>query len=239
VTSSTSSVPELAPALGRLIVPRRFAEPWVPLDDLREALATRVIECAGAARRGATAEAPARAFAGLDRGAWSAAWEDAVRRSAERVAGALDAELTRAARRVRMPRKRRGRLALSGAERRAVAARLASGADGFEAALDAVARATEVLHQAGLGDATALHEWREAQQLAARRLEAAWLALEGQVGEERARWDPELAAVLAWRPTIWPVFAVWVPLAAVAFWVALVLGGYLPAPAWLAESLGF
>ena len=36
-------VPELAPSLGRLLVPRRLEEPWVPLDDIREELATRVI----------------------------------------------------------------------------------------------------------------------------------------------------------------------------------------------------
>jgi hypothetical protein len=32
---------------------------------------------------------------------------------------------------------------------------------------------------------------------------------------------------------------VWVPLAALALWLGLVAGGYLPAPAWLAERLGF
>jgi len=27
-------VPELAPSLGRVLVPRRLTEPWVPLDDI-------------------------------------------------------------------------------------------------------------------------------------------------------------------------------------------------------------
>jgi hypothetical protein len=38
---------------------------------------------------------------------------------------------------------------------------------------------------------------------------------------------------------LWPVLAVWTPLAAGLVWVGLVWGGYLPAPAWLAALLGF
>ncbi len=232
-------VPELAPALGRLIVPRRLVEPWVPLDDLREALATRVLECAGAARRDAADDAPARALTHLSDVAWSGAWNEAVRRTAERVARALDAEITSAARLVRMPRRQHRALALAGAERRAIAARFASGGDGFEAALLAVAQATATLHQTWPADPTIHADWQEAQQLAARRLEAAWLALETQVDAERKRWAPELEAIGAWRPSLWPVFVVWIPCAALAIWLGLVLGGYLQAPPWLAALLDF
>jgi hypothetical protein len=232
-------VPELAPALGRLIVPRRLVEPWVPLDDLREALATRVLECAGAARRDAADEAPARALTQLTHDAWSGAWNEAVRRTADRVAGALDAEIALAVRRVRMPRRRHRSLALAAAERRAIAARFASGADGFEEALLAVAQATNTLHLTWPADPGAHADWQVAQQLAARRLEAAWLALETQVDAERKRWAPELAAIGAWRPSLWPVFGVWMPCAALAIWLGLVLGGYLPAPTWLAALLDF
>lgn len=232
-------VPELAPALGRLIVPRRLVEPWVPLDDLREALATRVLECAGAARRDAADDAPARALTHLSHDAWSGAWSEAVRRTADRVSGALDTEIALAARRVRMPRRRHRSLALAGAERRAIAARFASGADGLEEALFAVAHTTTTLHQTWPADLTAHTEWQEAQQLAARRLEAAWLALETQVEAERRRWAPELEAIAAWRPSLWPVFSVWIPCAALAIWLGLVLGGYLPAPSWLAALLDF
>jgi len=232
-------VPELAPALGRLIVPRRLVEPWVPLDDLREALATRVLECAGAARRDAADDAPARALTHLSHDAWSGAWNEAVRRTADRVSGALDAEIALAARRVRMPRRRHRALALAGAERRAIAARFASGADGFEEALLAVAQATTTLHQTWPADPGAHADWQGAQQLAARRLEAAWLALETQVEAERRRWAPELDAIAAWRPSLWPVFSVWIPCAALAIWLGLVLGGYLPAPSWLAALLDF
>lgn len=235
----TLGVPELAPALGRLIVPSRLAEPWVPLDDIRETLATRVLEGAGAARRDIAEGAPARALKQLERGPWSTAWGEAVRRAGERVAEALDEEITSLGRSVRMPRRRVRGLLLSAAERRAIAARLASGGDGFESALDGVARATDLLHRTWPGDPETLQEWREAQLLAARRLEASWLALEAQVEDERTRWAPDLAAIRAWRPSLWPVFAVWVPFAALAIWLGLVYGGYLPAPAWLAARLGF
>ncbi len=235
----TLAVPELGPALGQLIVPHRLSDPWVPLDDVRETLATRVIECAGAARRDAADAAPARALRQLDRDAWASAWDDAVRRTAERVSQALDATIVLEARRVRMPARRAKQLALSPGERRAIGARLASGADAFEGALEVVARATESLHRDWPGEPAMVDEWRDAQTLAARRLEAAWLALEALVERERMRWTPELDAIRAWRPSLWPVFAVWLPLAGAVIWIALMLGGYLPAPAWLAASLGF
>lgn len=233
------AVPELGPALGRLIVPRRLAAPWVPLDDVREALATRVMEAAGAARRDAADDAPARALSALDRDVWSGAWEEAVRRAADKVANALDREIIITARRVRMPPRKQPALALSGSERRALAARLASGGDGFEQAVDTVGRTTFALREAWPGDPDSRREWQDGQLLAARRLEAAWLALEAQVERERTRWAPELQTLLAWRPALWPVIAVWAPLAALAIWLALVVGGYLPAPAWLAAQLGF
>src|SRR6266581_8694444 len=74
---------------------------------------------------------------------------------------------------------------------------------------------------------------------AARRLEAAWLALEAEVAAERRRWDGEIEAVARWRLPLWPLLALWTPLAAALVWLGLVLGGYLPAPAWFAARLGF
>src|ERR1041385_4446686 len=55
-------VPELAPSLGRVLVPRRLEEPWVPLDDIREELATRVLELGGEARAAAGREEIGRAL---------------------------------------------------------------------------------------------------------------------------------------------------------------------------------
>jgi len=118
-------VPELAPSLGRVVVPRRVAEPWVPIDDIREALATRVLELAGEARAAAAQEDRDRVLDAVSRRAWLAAWERAVRRVAERVIAALDERIERAAGRVRMPHRRWRRRLLSTPEKRAVAARLA------------------------------------------------------------------------------------------------------------------
>ncbi len=232
-------VPELAPSLGRLLVPRRLEPPWVPLDDVREELATGVLELGGEARAAAVREERERVLDAVSRRAWLGAWERAVRRAGERVSAAVDAELEHAARRVRMPRLlRRGRL-LSPSEQRAIAARLASGGEGLIAALDALDAAAAQARDASVLDKVAHAEWQEALRTAARRLEAAWLSLEAGVADEQRRWAGEVEAVARWRPPLWPVLALGVPLAAALIWVGLVLGGYLPAPAWLAARLGF
>ena len=75
-------VPELAPALGRIIVPRRLLDPWVPVDDIREELATRVLELGGEGRAAAAREGDgdsrARVLEITGRRAWAAAWDHAV-----------------------------------------------------------------------------------------------------------------------------------------------------------------
>src|SRR5438093_772661 len=82
-------------------------------------------------------------------------------------------------------------------------------------------------------------EPQEALRSAARRLEAAWLALEAVVAEEERRWSPELESLERWRPSLWPLLILWTPVAAALVWLGLALGGYVPAPAWLATRLGF
>jgi len=52
--------------------------------------------------------------------------------------------------------------------------------------------------------------------------------------------EPAVAGYIArWRPSLVPVVLWWLPVAALLVWLGLVLGGYLPAPAWLAARLGF
>lgn len=232
-------VPELAPQLGRVLVPRRLQPPWVPLDDIREELATRVIELAGEGRAAAARGDRPRALEVTGRRPWSAAWDHVVRRAAGRVADALDAELTRAARSVRMGRRRLRRRLLTGAERRAIAARLGTGGGPFVAALDELELAIERVSGATVLDKTAHADWQEALRTVTRRLEAAWLALETEVEAEQRRWAPEIADIAAWRPSLWPVIALWLPFAIALVWLGLVLGGFLPAPPWLARQLGF
>ena len=232
-------VPELAPSLGRVLVPRRLEEPWVPLDDIREELATRVMELAGEARAASAREDRDRVLDAVSRRAWLAAWEAAVRRAGERVTTALDGEIERAARRVRMPRGPRRRLLLAASEKRAIAARLAAGGETLVAALDALDAVGARVREASVLDKAAHVEWQEALRTAARRLEAAWLALETQVADEDRRWAGEIDVITRWRPSLWPLVALWTPLAVALVWLGLVLGGYLPAPAWLAARLGF
>src|SRR5205823_5496796 len=169
----------------------------------------------------------------VSRRAWLAAWEAAVRQAAARVTAALDGEIERAARRVRMPPRRRRRRLLTGSEKRAIAARLAAGGEAFVAALDALDGAGLLVRDAGVLDKTLHAEWQDALRA------AAWLALETGVAEERRRWAVETDAIARWRPSLWPVIVGLTPLAAGLIWLGLVLGGYLPAPAWLAGRLGF
>jgi hypothetical protein len=229
-------VPELAPSLGRIIVPRRQEPPWVPLDDIREELATRVLELGA---EGRAAEARTSILETTGRSAWAAAWDHAVRRVASRIAEVLDAELRRTARSVRLPRRKLRQHLLTNAEKRAIVARLGTGGGAFIAALDELDAAASRVAQASVLEKDALAQWQDALRTVARRLEAAWLALETEVEEERRRWMPEIAALAAWRPRLWPIFLVWIPLAIVLVWLGLVLGGYVPAPAWLAAPLGF
>src|SRR3989454_6728343 len=232
-------VPEIAPSLGRVLVPRRLEEPWVPLDDIREELATRVMELAGEARGAAAREERDRVLDAVSRPAWLSAWEGAVRRAGERVTAALDGEIERAARQVRMPRGRRRRSLLTGPEKRAIAARLAAGGEALVAALDALDGVAGRVREASVLDKAAHAEWQEALRTAARRLEAAWLALETQVADEQRRWADEIDAVARWRPSLWPLVALWTPVAVALVWLGPVVGGLPPPPAWLSAPPGF
>jgi hypothetical protein len=232
-------VPELAPSLGRVIVARRREPPWVPLDDIREELATAVLELAGEGRGAAAREDRAQVLEVTGRRAWAAAWDQAVRRAAARVADALEAEIVRTARQVRLPRRRLKARLLAMGEKRAIAARFGTGGATFVAALDELDAAAARVQGATVLDKDAHLAWQDALRSAARRLEAAWLALEAEVEEERRRWTPEIETLARWRPALWPVALLWVPIAAALIWLGLVLGGYLPAPEWLAQRLGF
>jgi len=198
-----------------------------------------VLELGGEARAAAAREDRDRVIDAVSRRGWLAAWEGAVRRAGERVAAALDGEVERAARRVRMPRRPRRRLLLASAEKRAIAARLAAGGEALVAALDALDAIAARVRDASVLDKAAHADWQEALRTAARRLEAAWLALETQVADEQRRWADEIDAIARWRPSLWPLVVLWTPLAVALVWLGLVLGGYLPAPAWLAARLGF
>ena len=84
--------------------------------------------------------------------------------------------------------------------------------------------------------AAGAHDLRPATELEGlmsglrRRLEAAWLALEERVELEMARWDPVVQQIARWRRSLTPVWITSAALLALALWLGLTLGGFLPAP---------
>src|SRR6185312_6096914 len=76
--------------------------------------------------------------------------------------------------------------------------RLAAGGETLVAALDALDAVGARVREASVLDKGAHAEWQEALRTAARRLEAAWLALETQVADEGRRWEGEIDVVGRW-----------------------------------------
>lgn len=221
-------IPELGPSLGRLTEPAADAPEGAALrlDDIRLRLVTGVFDLAGAARGFAAAGDPQGAMTSLNRVAWLALWEKALASAAERIAGLVNAGLESAAEESRFPRGRLEPLRLRAEDTRAIAARLGRGGAPFVAALDA-------LEQAGRGSGAngdAETAWRHGLNATARRLEAAWLALEAAARDEQRHWQAEVERVRRWRRPRWPLWLITVLVVAAAAYVGLVLGGYLPVP---------
>jgi len=226
-------IPELGPSLGKLIVGTGRTPGGVRLDPIRYRLVTRVIEAAGEARRLSANEERGPAVAALGRAAWLAAWEEAVGTLAATLITRFDVQLEAEARAVRMPRRLRRRVALDQGERRSVAARLGSSGAVLIPALDALERRGEAALAATALERDAVTAWQESLKTAARRLEAAWLALEDAVEAETVRWAQVADRVARWRKPLWPVWVVGALGAVLAVWLGLMFGGYLPAPEWL------
>jgi len=91
---------------------------------------------------------------------------------------------------VRFPRLQLRRHHLSNAEKRAIVARLGTGGGPFVAALDELEAAAAHAANASVLEKDAHATWQDALRTVARRLEAAWLALEAEVEAERERWNP-------------------------------------------------
>lgn len=226
-------VPELGPYLGKLVTGRGRPPGRVPLDEFRYRLVTRVIEHAGEARRLSANEERGPAVAALGRAVWLAAWEESVGAVADAMVVRINAQLDAAARAVRMPRRLRRRVTLDDAERRALGARLGSSGAMLIPTLDLVEqRGAEALAATPL-QRDAVIAWQEALKTAARRLEAAWLALEDAVEAELDRWTDVAERVARWRKPLWPVVVTGMIGLIAAAWLGLAFGGYLPAPEWL------
>jgi hypothetical protein len=222
-------VPELGPSLGRLTDPG--AEPGadgpgVRLDDIRLRLVTGVFELAGAARGFAAAGDEQGAMASLSRVAWLGLWEKALASAADRITASVNTGLDVAAEESRYPRRRLEPLRLRADDTRAIAARLGRGGAPFVAALDLLEQAAR--SPSPNGDAA--RAWRDRLNAAARRLEAAWLALEVAAAEEQRHWQTDVERVRRWRRPRWPLWLISAVVVGAAAYLGLVLGGYLPVP---------
>jgi hypothetical protein len=227
-------VPELGPSLGRLVAPPPpmpgMPGHWIALDDLRVALVSQLFELAGDARRWAHEGDRELALATLNGAAWDAAWGRAVESIAERATVALSDRLLAAAREARLPARHARLLALDPAEIRAFASRLDSGGADLRQSLAALDRLAPAARSERAPQAAVL-EWQAALATSARRLEAAWLALEEALLQEWREWEAEIEEVRAWRRPLWPLVAAGALLFGAAAYCGLVLGGYLPVPA--------
>jgi len=228
-------LPELGPFLGRLAAaPRPRTQSWLPVDDLRLALATRVFKLGGSAR--IAGDAAPDVFTAA---AWSTAWNETVVAVANRVIATVETRLRQAAEASRYPRKRLAQAMFSDADRRALIARLGEGGAPLLSALEEVERLRLVVDQSsGLTDATRI-DWLDALTAAARRQESAWRELEQALDREGPLWAGEISAIRGWTRPKWPFWLVTGMLYALAIWIGLMLGGYVAAPGPLAPAVSW
>lgn len=232
VSAGTWEVPELGPSLGRLTdPPPEAADPLdARLDAIRLELVTGVFDMAGTARSLARAGDARGAVSSVNRVAWLALWEKAVAAAAERVTGAVNARFEAAAAESRYPRRRLRSSLLTPADTRAIAARLGGGGAPFVAALDELEQAGHGAALGREGEDVSAAAWGSALATVARRLEAAWIAMEQAADREQRRWQIEVERVHRWRLPRWPLWLLTALVLAAALYVGLVLGGYVRVP---------
>jgi hypothetical protein len=225
-------IPELGPSLGLLAAPpdaqgAGVAARIVPLDALRLELVTGLFDRASAARGFVSVADREQAVQALGRAQWIELWDTAVTGAARSLVAGVNVRLAGAAAEARVSRRRRRRLALGEDDERSLTVRLGSAGGAFVAALDRL----EGVALAAARDPAAEPAWRDALLGAARRLESAWAALEAGVLEEERYWLGEVERVRAWRRPRWPLWLITALLLALAAWIGLVLGAWLPVPA--------
>jgi hypothetical protein len=224
--SDRSRLPELGPALGRLVHPASGSPVDRLLAPVRLSLVTRLLESAGAARGALAGGDEAAARAALSPAAWAAMWDSAAEQAAAILTRRLDERLLGAAAAARMPAWRADRHRVTVAEHRGIHARLGAGAGAL-------------LRSAGELDRVSSPGWSGQVMAAARRLESAWSALTAAAERELAEWESDIEAVAAWRRPRWPLWTFTAAVFALALWSGLVLGGYLPVPAPLHPAAEF
>lgn len=234
MNTTTSILPELGPWLGRLCNAGAASKVrhFMPLDDIRIALATGVLDLAGAAR-GFSADDHAAIVGSLHPRSWRQLWEKALGDVTSRTAAAINAGFASAAAQSRFPRRQLARLQVNDAELAAMRARLGAGAIPFEGALVRLEELAGAAGSSGRGSDAAFGRWTDGLTAAARQLESAWMALEEAADREGARWQVEIDRVRHWTRPRWPLWLITGLVLAGATWMGLVLGGFLRVPGWL------
>jgi hypothetical protein len=212
-----TTLPEFGPALGRLVLPGETGGAAGLLAPARITLVTRLLTAAGEARAALAAGEEPSAQKALSPPVWAAAWDQAAEESAALLTAVVDARIVAAAAAARMPAWRVDRHRVTPEEHRAMHARLGAVAGEF-------LRASAALE--GLTGAA----WAAQALAAVRRLESAWGQLVAVAERELADWEADVRAVAAWRRARWPLWAFSGSVLAVAAWLGLILGGYLPVP---------
>lgn len=212
-------LPEIGPLLGGMVTPAPEHFTGVPgLDEARLELVSTVLAQAGLARERHARGDDAGSAAAIEGRTWLEAWRTAAGAAADRVLEEITARLNSAAVVSRMPRGRLARELPGEEDRRVLRARLDAAGMGLEAA-------AATLH----GPSLRIDHLRRV----AGELELAWAALCRVVRVELETWDDRVARVRAWRRP-WTGFAVGSAIAiALATWLGLILGGFVPVPAWL------
>jgi hypothetical protein len=164
---------------------------------------------------------------------WLGLWEEAASSVSDLVWKRVTEDLLREGDRVRMPARLREKMFPGAAERRALTARLGSAGAGLMPTLDEIERTGPGALHATAMERASMEAWLADLRTAARRLEDAWLELEGRVESEVARWHPVTAQISSWRRPLWPVWLAGGAALAGAVWLGLALGGFVPVPAWL------
>lgn len=218
--SGTGTLPELGPALGRLVHPGVQGGVEGLLAPVRLSLVTRVLEAAGESRRASAAGDSTAARAALAPGAWAAVWDTASEEAAALLTRRLDQRISSAAGAARMPEWRAARHRVTSEERRAIHARLGAGAGAM-------------LRTAAELDHVADSNWHDQVLATARRLESAWSGLALAADRELAEWEPDIQSVASWRRARWPLWTVTGVVLSLALWAGLILGGFLPVPSLL------
>jgi hypothetical protein len=226
-------VPELGPALGRLVAPPPpppgVPAHWIRLEDIRVALVSQLFELLADARRWAREGERELALATLNREAWEGAWSRALQEVADRAGAAISDRMLAAAREARLPSRQQQALPLDAVEIRALAARLGHGSAALHQVLTALDQAAHFARSERAPEG-AVQAWQDALATAARRLEAAWLALEDALGREWRSWEGEVEDLRRWRRPLWPLIVAGLLLFGLALYAGLLLGGYLPVP---------